>query len=122
MTLRIVTAAALLGMAALFATPVLAESWGAIAYSGSTGRIGYTYENGSEPEASENAIGYCGVDDCETVVTYRNACGAVAVGTSGNYAGGWGETSGIAQDTALVNCSQYDEGCAVQRWQCSNAQ
>ncbi len=56
------------------------DMYGAIAYSSSTGRYGYSYDWGSRSEAEDYARSQCGRSDCAIKVWFKNACGALAVG------------------------------------------
>lgn len=108
---------------ALLAVPANAQqqSWGAIAYSPSTGATGWSYDAVNEVDAELRALGFCdeNADDCESVITFREACGAVARGANGGWGADWGIDGEIAQELALAQCAQHDDGCRVIRWQCS---
>jgi hypothetical protein len=51
-------------------------------------------------------------------VWFKNACGAVAVGSKG-YGWAWGDKEATAQIEALKNCSQHTVGCTVHRLVCT---
>jgi Domain of unknown function (DUF4189) len=102
-------------------SPVAAQGWGAIALSPSTGATGYTWDNVSEVDAELRALEFCDTNasDCESVVTFRNACGAVAWGTNHGWGSGWDTDEESARQTAMNECSLRDDGCRILRWQCS---
>ena len=96
------------------------EYYGAIAYSPRTSAHGWANDHPSRQEAEKAALGNCRkfAKDCQVLVWFRNACGAVAVGSKG-YGWGWGEKESSAEIEALKNCSQHSLGCAVQRLVCT---
>ena len=107
----------------LASSPAAAQHWGAIAFSPSTGATGYTWENVTEVDAELRALQFCeqNASDCETAVTFRNGCGAVAWGDNGGW-GSWRDTDQeSARQGAMNECSMRDDGCEIVRWQCSNA-
>jgi hypothetical protein len=96
-------------------------SGGAIAYSPSTNQAGFSYNWPNEVDAELTALGHCDrlASDCETAITFRNACGALAVGDRGGWGADWGVDREAAEWAALEQCRRYDNGCDVRRWQCS---
>ena len=54
------------------AAPAMAELFGAIAFSPSTGQYGWAKNQSVDTSASDEAIAGCGVGDCEAVVTFAN--------------------------------------------------
>jgi Domain of unknown function (DUF4189) len=79
--------------------------WGAIAISPTTGKVG--------------SIGLCNARDCQAVVNFTNACGAVAQAFNTSWGAGWDHNSTGAQNRALISCSQYGPGCRVIGWICT---
>jgi hypothetical protein len=67
------------------------DNFGAIAYSPSSGAHGWSYDYPSRAVAEEVALTNCRqhAGDCVVPIWFRNACGALAVGSSG-YGSGWG--------------------------------
>ncbi|MFI5715974.1 DUF4189 domain-containing protein [Nocardia sp. NPDC051750] len=61
--------------------------YGALAISHSTARVSSAVNYGSWAAADNAAVAECGVYDCQVVVHFANACGAVAQGA--NYRFGW---------------------------------
>jgi serine/threonine-protein kinase len=116
-----------LGIAALCAALAIptataqAAEWGAIAYSPSTRATGWSYNHVNEVDAELTALGGCDTHagDCQSAITFHDACGAVAVGYNGGWGSAWGYDDADAQFKAVDACSQYDDGCEVIRWQCS---
>jgi Domain of unknown function (DUF4189) len=95
------------------AAPVLADGlFGAIAFSPSTGKVGGGWNFTAKPEANTEAVAQCGVDDCETVVTFPN-CAAVAVGDGYGMGFSADKTVETAETTALANCDGFTTNCLV---------
>jgi serine/threonine-protein kinase len=94
------------------------DYWGALAYSYETGRYGFAYDYRTKDEATDSAVGHCGVDDCKAVVWFRNGCGAFA---KGDNAFGWGigDDKKDAQEKALAACREHGDGCRVIEWACT---
>ena len=95
------------------AAPAMAEGlFGAIAFSPSTGKVGGGWSFAVEGEATSEAVLQCGVDDCETVVTFPN-CAAVAVGDG--YGMGFSADKSVetSEGTALSNCDGFTTNCLV---------
>ena len=111
-----------IGQVALWLFPAEAQAqdnYGAIAYSSSTGRYGYSYDFGSRAEAENYAISKCGRSDCVVKVWFRNACGALAVGRRGALGWGWAGSRGQAEGRALSECQSRASGCNVRVWSCT---
>jgi hypothetical protein len=90
---------------------------GAIAYSPSTGAIGWSYGYGTPEDAQAAAVGSCGQADCALQVWERDECAALVVGSNGPSVG-WDLDVAGAQTRALEQCSEGGTGCTVQRWVC----
>lgn len=100
------------------------EYYGAIARSPSTWAHGYSYDYANRYAAETRALRECesqsGTGDCEVMVWFRNACGALAEGSYGAAGSGWGSTRSIAEDYAMQSC--YGVGgnaCRITRWVCT---
>ena len=104
--------------AAAFAQP--REYYGAIAYSPRTGAHGWANDHPARPNAEKAALANCRkfAKDCQVLVWFKNACGAVAVGSKG-YGWAWGDKESAAEIEALKNCSQHTVGCTVHRLVCT---
>jgi len=65
--------------------PALADSYGAITYSPSTGALGWPNANDNRGDAETVARRNCdsSADDCRIAIWFRNGCSAVAVGHRG---------------------------------------
>ncbi|MBU7582808.1 MAG: DUF4189 domain-containing protein [Nostoc sp. TH1S01] len=91
--------------------------FGAISYSPST----RTYSSGiaKTKQAAINAsLNKCrresGAKDCTTPLWFKNAWGALAVGTDGSYGTGWGTDQSLAERFAVETCQKYGgEDCQV---------
>ena len=111
-----------IGQIAVWLLPAEAQAWdnyGAIAYSSSTGRYGYSHDFGSRAEAENYAVSQCGMSDCAVKVWFRNACGALAVGQRGGMGWGWSGSRGGAENIALNECQARTSGCSVRAWSCT---
>jgi hypothetical protein len=87
----------------LTASNVLAD-YGAIAYSPSTQKYGYSYNCYSLAEARLVALQNCPVSDAKVVVWVHNGWAALAVNDTGAYGWGWSNYSRArAEAFALSN-------------------
>jgi hypothetical protein len=96
-----------------------AVEWGSIYYSPSSHATGFSHNYDTQRQAERAAASYCDYDDCTYAISFRNACGAVAVGQRGGWGADWGTTGNSAQRNAVNACRRHDRGCSVVRWQCS---
>ncbi|MBW4552007.1 MAG: DUF4189 domain-containing protein [Aphanocapsa sp. GSE-SYN-MK-11-07L] len=99
------------------------DRFGAISYSASDGADGYSYNYASRSAAEDRALSECrgyGGTDCQVLVWFRNACGAMAVSSSGAYGSGWGTTTGLAESAALGSCERSGASCQIKRWVCTD--
>lgn len=119
--LHLVLAAAL----ACMAQPALAKTakkgvHGAIAVQRDTGRFGYAYAAATSRAAKLEALKQCADPGCEVVVSFSNACGALARnptrGAKGYFAAK-GATRQEAEAKALRLCAAGD--CAITAWACT---
>jgi len=96
------------------------EFYGAIAYSPTNRAHGWSYDYPSRKDAERRALAQCRqhAEDCIVPVWFRNACGALAVGSDG-YGSGWGSSRKSAEGQAIQSCRRYSGGCAVIRWVCT---
>lgn len=106
----------------LFTTTVLSNDtpneqyyyYGSIAFSKATGYTGGSWDYSSERDAANAAIRSCGQSDSEAVLIFWNTCGAIAVGNSGGWGGGYGSEMSIARGEALNTCQRYgNTNCRV---------
>ena len=103
------------------------ERHGAIAYSTRTQFHGYSYGYESEKAASSVAVGNCkrqdsGATDCRVLVTFYNACGALARGDKGAHGAEWGHTGREAAAKALEKCrARGGDSSTIERHDCCAA-
>ena len=120
--MRKILAAGVLAAAASFGAGEAAaqNNYGAIAYSPSTGAHGWSYDYASRSAAESVALGNCRqhASDCVVPIWFRNACGALAVGSNG-YGSGWGTSRSLAESYALQSCRKFTGGCYIKRWACT---
>jgi Domain of unknown function (DUF4189) len=91
--------------------------FGAISYSPSTN----TYSSGTaktKQAAVNSALKNCRSEseakDCTVPLWFKNAWGALAVGSDGSYGTGWGTDQSLAERFALETCERYgSEDCQV---------
>ena len=101
------------------------ERHGAIAYSAHKQVHGYSYGYESEKAAENVAVQNCkrqnsDAGDCRVLVTFYNACGALARGDKGAHGSDGGHTGREASTKALEKCrKQGGDSCKVDRQVCS---
>ena len=97
-------------------------TYGAIAYSPSTGLTGYTYNHYNASFALNQSVFRCNLPDCRPVVWFAGACGAVAADrlNSQVYGWAWANDRYTAEGQALAQCGMRTTGhCQVRAWACS---
>jgi len=122
MSLRKIGTAAGLAILTLlvWVAPSMAEDhYGALAYSTSSGRYGYSYDYGSRESAEERAISECNDNTCSAVLWFKNACAALATGDGHAYGTGWASERAEAENTAMSYCNKYGSNCSITRWVCT---
>lgn len=92
--------------------------YGAIAYSPSTQKIGFSWRYPTQAEAEQTARQFCEADDCKIATWFGDNCGALATGPQG-WGGDYGPDVATARAKAIQRCSQYSSNCRVVRWVCS---
>jgi serine/threonine-protein kinase len=90
-------------------------TFGAIAYSPSTGKIGWSYGFSDGEAAKAGAVSACGVGDCAWQVMEGNEYAVLATG-SGGPAVAWNADYTTAQNDALAACSAKGDNCVVNAW------
>jgi serine/threonine-protein kinase len=90
-------------------------TFGAIAYSPSTGNIGWSYGYGDGDSAKTAATSSCGVGDCAWQVVEQNEYAVIAIGTGGPGVA-WSTDYATAEQNALAACSAKGDFCTAQRW------
>ena len=104
------------------ATPVHAATqpkkaaYGAIAYEPGRRATGYSYDFKTAREAKIEALKQCRDPACEVLVSFRNACGAIAQGP-GKPVAVTGATRAEARTKALRRCGH--QACEIVAWACT---
>lgn len=80
--------------------------------------LGWSWDHGSRAGAEGKALKAC-PGSCEIVLWFHNACGAIAVGTTGGRGWGWNKSKARAGEVALSNCKKNDEACELKNVVCS---
>jgi serine/threonine-protein kinase len=98
---------------------------GAIAYSPDKEVYGYSRDYGSERAARDAAMANCRKEDkaaadCKVLVTFHNACGALALGADGAYGSAWAMSLREAASKALNECRPHGgASCKVETQLCT---
>ncbi len=102
-------------------TNTLWNSYGAIAYSPSTGRWGTANNQWDVFSAEATAVGFCAVADCRSVVWVTNGCAAVSRSTSGGNGWAIAYSRWQAEANAQTQC-QIRNGftCSPLAWVCTS--
>ena len=109
--------------------PVRAQdAHGAIAFGetayGESVAYGFSWNYGAKDEAIEAAMNTClavGGTNCVELTWFQNACGALAIGQFGDYAGKSAMSQDQAEARALRSCEAAGgSGCAVVGSQCAS--
>lgn len=95
------------------------DSYGAIAFSPSTGAFGKSMGRPDQATAESFAVWNCGEWDCKAVVWVRNACAALAVGLGNGYGWAWDVVPVNAEMRALAECGARAGDCVVVSTICS---
>lgn len=104
--------------------PNTSGKYAAIAYSVSTDSSGYAHNYTTLEAAQRRALRECesrsGAGDCQSVVSARNSCAALA--TASNRAFGWAHNNNLflAQQNALQQCIIRGSNCEVRHSICSS--
>ena len=100
-----------------------ADSFGAISYSRQTGSYGYSTGYSYRQAAESAAFDYCyqyGGRDCNTVLWFNNACGALSLSQNGAWGVAWHGDIYQAQNAAIGYCqSNGGQGCWLEISDCS---
>ena len=118
--LRVSQLGILLAFAFLSGPALAADYFGAIAYSPSKRAHGWAKDHPSRKAAEQAAIKGCGkyATDCTSVLWFKNACGAIALGPKG--AGwAWDQTQSAADNGALNACAKHSKACTVKQRVCT---
>lgn len=77
------------------------DLYGALALSAGQAVVASAVNYGSWAAASQAALDECGVRDCQVVVEFRNACGAVAQGADYRFGWAWDHSRAAAERSAV---------------------
>ena len=95
-----------------------AGTFGAIAFSGSTGGFGYSFDYRTKSQAEARALRECAARakkrDCRILVWFRNQCGALAVGPRHTHGSAYAPDFDTARRQALSYCRQASNGAACE--------
>jgi hypothetical protein len=88
------------------------QVWGAIARSVSSGTLGGAYGYRDQRSAEQAAVQSCinnenAMTNCQVIVHFHNACGAVAQALDGSWGSGWGSTVKTAGQEAIRICAGH---------------
>lgn len=124
-SIAVAAAVAIPTVATIPAAALAQDYYGAIAWSSSTRSHGYSYDYATQTAAENRALNECesysGAGDCQVLVWFRNACGALAEASNGIAGTGWGTDRSIAEDYAIQTCYDYGGNqCVVTRWVCTS--
>ena len=113
----------LAALALLAVVPQLAsaqELFGAIAYSEKAHAYGWANNQPTRRAATQAALAFCAKNgpQCQAVLWFRNACGALVTGPDG-YGAAWEKTQTRAVNKALRLCARRSEACAVTHSFCT---
>jgi Domain of unknown function (DUF4189) len=93
--------------------------YGAVAYSPSSGRFGYSDKYSSSGPAKKRALEECGQADCD-ITWFSNGCGAYSASSNGSWGGNWAPDAQRAQALAQAHCAQQGgTDCEIKISHCS---
>lgn len=96
------------------------RSYGAIAYSTSSGDYGYSEQYSNRAQAERRAKQECGQKDCEVAAWFFNGCGAVAADGDGAWGGAQGNDEPRARQAAQARCKREGgRNCQIVFSRCS---
>jgi hypothetical protein len=112
--------AILLVLAVIPAPALSADLYGAIAYSPSKKAHGWANDFSTRAAAEKAALSGCAklADDCRPVLWFKNACGALALGPTGQ-GWEWGDDQPMADRRAINACAKDSKACIVTRRFCT---
>lgn len=97
------------------------RSYGAIAYSVSSGAWGYSEEYSGRTAAQNRAVKECRTQDCQVAAWFYNSCGALAAsGTNGPWGAAQGANEARARQSAQARCAKEGgTNCQILFSRCS---
>ena len=96
------------------------DKFGAIAFSESTSRYGYGINYSTRDEAEKWALYDCKAKDAKILLSFRNACAALASGQNGKVGKAQANSKEEAERLALADCSERDHDCKVIHSDCTS--
>lgn len=95
-------------------------TYGVIAYSKDTDRIGLAWGSATRGEAVSNALDYCNAADCRPVVWVQGGCAAIATNVAAERLG-WGVANSkyLAASIASRECKSPGAPCIRRAYVCS---
>ena len=110
----------LIVLALIPSTGLAQELFGAFAYSAKERKHGWANNFPSRKEAEKAALDQCRKDaaDCQSILWFRNACGALVTGPA-TYAADWAENQNAAVNKALKSCATRSTSCALTQSFCT---
>lgn len=102
------------------ATGLAQELFGAFAYSTKERKHGWANNYPSRKAAEQAALEQCRKDaaDCQSILWFRNACGALVTGPEA-VAADWAENQNAAVNKALKTCAAKSTSCALTQSFCT---
>lgn len=97
----------------------MAELYGSISYSRSTGMSGMSWNYANADDAANEAFYNCGYNDCETLMVFTE-CGAIAVGDGYGFGYAYKRSLDNAINTALQQCGKYSNNCQITASFCND--
>ena len=90
-------------------SPSQTQFYGAIAYSLSANKVGYSHDYRTAEQAERRAVYEClrktgGARDCKSEVSFFNGCGALAFGDDDVVRWGRHKNKPVAEESALSSC------------------
>lgn len=104
----------------------IVDLWGAIAadMSPNQAMAGSSSNFRVKAQANQSAIDKCGLTTCQVIITYKNTCGAIAVGSNKVIGSATNTTKSVAESNAIKNCKnnggqnclQWNSSCSGQKY------
>ena len=85
---------------------------------------GIAWSFDSAAGAQSEALGQCreyGGTQCAQAGWFREACGALAIGSVNGYGTGWGATTAEAERDAMAQCRAVNDDCRIEVARCSQS-
>ena len=110
----------LIALALLPSIGLTQELFGAFAYSAKERKHGWANNYPSRKAAEQAALDQCrkNAADCQSILWFRNACGALVTGPDA-VAADWAEDQNAAVNKALKTCAAKSTSCALTQSFCT---